>query len=382
MLSPLVFGLLLSSPAHAGKAERIDKLIAASVEAFRAGDYAASLAKLDRAIALNPGSQELHWARISLLGRYSQVADPSMSGDIAAAMLAECALTASLDPSSSLGQLAAGLATSLTRGSLFPTPSADCSDEAVARFNVAEALFGRGDMAGARRAYDDALALCPEHPVWWTYSGDAALEVGAVSDALADYDKALSLAPCYWVAHRFAADVILRAGGELSRVYDHLVSATACNPTYDLAWNDLQTLVGDRWRRSLAEPPAEPGVISIEASTGGEAAALALVQAAPWARWDQAMKSNKGSALERQRAAVRAGLPLVVQLLEVQPDLDLGVWSLWHEAEAAGLLDAAIFLASTDNELLGEYLDWREAHPGESEAWIRRTLAPFPAKSP
>lgn len=374
---PLLLCLGLSAPAHAGKTERVSKLMEASVAAYKQGDLFKAIDKIDRAIKIAPGSQELRWARVQLLSRLLQTVDGAAATLVDTEVNQECARIANLDPDSGLGKLALGLLRKVSTAELFPEPSTACSDEAKARVNQAELLFGRDDMAGARRAYDEALALCPDNAIWWTWSGDAAFSLGAIQDALADYEHALSLEPCYWVAHRFAADVIFRTDGDRRQVYDHLVSAVACNPTYDLAWNDLEGLVGPGWRRELLSPPADPSRVSISASGSGEDATKALIAAAPWIAWSAQMEVAEGSALTRYRGAARAGLGLIAPMLAEDNGATYGVWSLLAEADAADQLDAALFLLSDDTALLSEYLAWRAEHPGESEALIRTLLAPY-----
>ena len=372
----LVLGLGWTASAQASPAARAARLVDASVAAYQAGDLGRALKKLDRAIALDPQSQALHWMRVQLLDAIRPMVEGPTAEAFTTALLTELALTAALDPDTEVGRFAAGLHRKLTTGDSFPEPTAACPDEAVSRYDAAEALFGKGDMAGARRGYDDALALCPDHPVWWTYAGDAALAVGAVEDAAADYGKALELAPCYWVAHRFLADVLAREG-DTAASHDHLVSAVACNPIYDLAWNDLERTVGPGWRRVVAAPPADRATVTVTPDTDPETLVGALLAKAPWAAWQDAASAAGGSALDQHRAGARAALVKLGELGELGPRSE-GLWALLAQADAAGQLDAALFLSTADPDLLAEYPAWLAAHPGEAEAWIRGALAPLP----
>lgn len=373
-----LLALLVSSPsALAGKAERAQKLATASVEAFNKGDPSKALDKIDKAIALAPEDPELHWMRFSLLVRVCPQLGPDAVEVCDAALEEELVNVARLDPNGPLGNMAAGLLKKSASAGIFPDPTVECSAEAHQLYESAEVAFSGGDFAGARKSYDAALALCPEQPVWWTYAGDAALKVGDTADAITDYEKALGLSPCFWVAHRFLADVQF-GQGERDTAYHHLVQSVACNPMYDLAWHDLEALTGAGWRRELSRPPEVSGVVTVTPGQSPEQTALALLNTVLWGPYQTALQSAEGSQLDRHRAGARAGLAAWVGLGANGPAP--GVWTIWAEADAAGLLDAALFLTTEDMALLAEYPAWYAGHAGEPERLVREILAPQPAQ--
>lgn len=373
-----LLALLVSSlPAHAGKAERAHKLATASVEAFNKGEASKALDKLDKAIALTPEDPELHWMRFNLLAQVCPQLGPDVAEACAAAIEAEIVAVAQLDPDGPLGKMAAGLLKKASSATIFPEPEVACSAEATQTYEAAEVAFSARDYAAARKGYDAALALCPEQPVWWTYAGDAALQSGDTADAITDYEKALGLSPCFWVAHRFLADVQFQQG-ERETAYHHLVQSVACNPMYDLAWHDLEAMAGAGWRREIMQPPAAAGVVTVTPGQSPEQTAKSLFDAVLWGPYQTAVQGAEGSQIDRHRAGARAAIAAWIDLST--RDQPPGLWGVWAEADAAGLLDAALFLTTEDMALLAEYPTWYAGHAGEPERLVREILAPQPAQ--
>jgi len=91
---------------------------------------------------------------------------------------------------------------------------ADHPRDAGAHDALANALAQTGDLAGALKEFDAAVAVDPNDTVALAYSGWIALLAGSADKALDRLDRAEATAPGYPDAHAFRGIALLRSGGD------------------------------------------------------------------------------------------------------------------------------------------------------------------------
>lgn len=91
----------------------------------------------------------------------------------------------------------------------------------LARLSRASALHDGGDLDRALADYDEALRLDPRNPVAFNNRGLARFDRGQFKQAVGDYDEALRLDPDYAVAYQNRGQTHLRLGGFDRAVADY-----------------------------------------------------------------------------------------------------------------------------------------------------------------
>jgi len=145
------------------------------------------------------------------------------------------------------------------------------------------------------------------------------------------------------------------------------ITAVACNPGYEIGWGYVQSAFEAIDAQMLREPVERP-----------EPAAVAESDLpAVWAAYYAARSAAGGDALERERAAVRAGVATWTTLAGPPPS------ALWHamaDAETKGKLDPAIFTWLLDADLRDAFLAYRTDHLQDLVEYIRADLVVFPGR--
>lgn len=346
----LLLASVLASTGGAFAADRADKLGAKADALYEAGKTEAARAAAQKSVAVRDNFAALsvlvlihledvqaplpqdEGAERAELDRRAQVLGDSMSR-----------LEAVRPDAVALG-IARTMLGIWNEGEILPAPSPECPPEAKARFDAAEAAFGRHDPAAALAAYEDALALCPNESTWWVYSGDALHMQGNLRGAVARYERALEIEPCHHVAHRFAADVMMGypdlTETEASKLTQHALDAVVCNPHYDASWSTLGALVKGADRRVDLRVNDPQGYDFLVSRSG----------------------SGPGDALDRREAAARA------VLAEGAPDTPL--WTVLGMAEKVNSLRVAVAFETLDRDLADAYRAHRLEMVEGLRAWV------------
>jgi tetratricopeptide (TPR) repeat protein len=189
----------------------------------------------------------------------------------------------------------------------------------TAAYNLGEARQSRGDLAGARAAYDEALRLNPGFPGPYNNRGLVRALQGDLAGAITDYDEALRLAPDFASAYGNRGTVraqqgdldgaiadfkeALRLAPDLAAdLYNNLGQVRAANGDFAGALASLDEAI--RIDPTRPEPYANRGWV--HDMRGDRDAAVAdyrrALELAP-REWPARR------AIEDRLAAVRAGLP-------------------------------------------------------------------------
>jgi tetratricopeptide (TPR) repeat protein len=234
----------------------------------------------------------------------------------------------------------------------------------------------------------------------WTYYGDALLNQGDSEGALKQYAQAISLDACAWTAHRFTADVLIKTG-ELEAAQTAAAHAVACNPEYTTAWATVDRVAIGRGGRLLIQSPLSLPTVE----TGEDGSPLVLLpdglnvgspDGAAWQAYAlianvedflsalisqgglEVSFSSSASPLGQQRSAVQAGLDIWVA---PETGSSSSPWSVLAAAQEAERLDAAILVLFLDEDLLPEFIAFREAHLDVMVAFVSENLVDVTAGS-
>jgi len=357
--------LLWVAPGQASPVAKAQKITARAQQQLDGGDLVRAFQTAAKALTLDDANVDAHLIRASAGLRLAE----QLPDDVAqlTIQLAHFDLQFVLDHSQSAFQR--GLVRDLLRSEqppLLVAPSFTCDAASTAAFNAAEDALSRNNLVAARAAYEDAVSGCPGNAVWWAYYGDSWFNAGEYSIAREKYNRALQIDPCFWSALRFRGDSYLRDGDAAAGVAD-ILGAVACNPEYEVGWGYLEDTVAIADARLIRESVSKPAPDSD--------ALLPSVWAAYWAARGA---SAAEAALDRERAAVRAG----VQAWRVLPAGQPGgaLWDALARADEAGALDPAIYIWLLDAELVPGFLVYRRDHYAELVDYIRAFLVALPAK--
>lgn len=111
---------------------------------------------------------------------------------------------------------------------------------ALPSLQAAYAAYARGDLAAARSATGEALALDAAVPEAWMLQGVLARAAGEVTQARRAYEEALRLRPAYAEA-RFNLANLLAQTGENEAALAQFEQAVALRPDFAAAWAGLGT---------------------------------------------------------------------------------------------------------------------------------------------
>lgn len=195
---------------------------------FDGGEYGAAIAAYDQALALDDSNARAFNNRALAYEALGQI--DQARADFAAAVAADPSYLRAYKNHAALlertGADPAGLAAIYARlAELEPAAAADH------RYREGVALHGMRDFAGARRAYDAALAADPQHVDALYERALLSLAEGRPADAAADLDRAVRLSPR--AANAYYARAIARnASGDRPGARGDLDQALRLRPTY------------------------------------------------------------------------------------------------------------------------------------------------------
>ncbi|MCB9742619.1 MAG: tetratricopeptide repeat protein [Alphaproteobacteria bacterium] len=378
----LLLLLLLPPPAEAAtprQTRRAAKLADDAEQAFADGELSRAYRHSTRAIELDEGNALAYQVRGVTLLVASEQPDNPMADEQrqeAELMLRICA---ELDPVGPVGALARDLIARIEARGLIAEPSPECSAEATAALEQAEAAFQAQALDEAHQHYQRALALCPGAVPWYTWYGDVWFAQRDFEKAVDLYQQSLDLDPCFWPAHRFIADARAHQG-RMDQALEEAARAVACNPSYGFGWTFLDALAMRAGGVSLRVDVDKPAILPTP--EGAELLLPNEQHQAPGFRGGIGLlyataKVSAGdtlSPLQRERAAVRQVLVFVRQSAAELPDEDLAIWALLAQADAEGYLDEAIFVLLLDEDLLPEFLEYRDRNLERLVRYVRSYL--------
>lgn len=396
---PFAAALLLSAlggPGHAADA-RVDKVLVRSEQAMDRHQLAKALKLAYRAVELAPEDPRAY----DLRGRVAIRLVGMVSGPLADAIhqqaSADFAKVIELAPNSPQ----AGFARTMLAANEVPLVThvqVSCSPEANQALDAAEDAFRHGAHEASIAAYQHAIELCPEDPTRWIYSGDAAYLTGDVRQAKMRYRRAIELDPCSSQAFRFLAD-LQSEEDDWDGAWQALTQAVACDPTYEVAWSDLQAVQrhtgGSFVRTRIVPPTSADGAAMVQAMVSdGD---IGTHDGAVWLAWALARQSPEvglatlrttqpdleidlETALGRAEIATLVALAVRSELIASDPSVDGATqfWALLGRAREAGYLREAIFVHLLDEELAAEFHSHRDAHKQRLVDYVRSSLAPAP----
>ncbi len=198
-------GRLEEALAHAGRAVAQSPgttALAARGTVHRArGDFAAALADLDAALALDPQFASGHYNRARCLVQMGRLPEAERAvGSVLRANPFDQASRTLFDE--------VRAAQGLTHADV-DVPQAETFDQWMRRVDL---LAQRGDHAGLVDAYDHALALSPSRTVLRAYRGMSLEALGELERARDDYEAYLSVDP----TNASTADALARVRGRLA----------------------------------------------------------------------------------------------------------------------------------------------------------------------
>lgn len=355
---PAVAALLAFSPvARAGdKVAKAADFADRAMAARDAGDWSAALKAATKAIKLDETNADAHFELASVFDHMAGVDDPKLAEMFSTLATRAYERVVALAPDSLIGGIAKD---ALGGGLQVPARPVTCPADAVAAADEAEKAFGAHDYDAAAGHYARASAACPDNPVWWTWAGDVPFGKGDYAGARALYEKAIAVAPCHAPAWRYEADALMREG-KAKEAWDAAVRGAACDPSYDAGWAMLADFAraGDhRLDPHLRLDAPLPGV--------DPAAVEAIYEA-----YQHGVARLDRSPFEQKRASVGAALVKWAEL--GTPEIPL--WRALGNAYAAGHLDAAIYLLLMDQEMVPEFVAWRDAHVEELAGFVQGAM--------
>ncbi|MCB9793066.1 MAG: tetratricopeptide repeat protein [Alphaproteobacteria bacterium] len=378
---PLLLLLTLSAADAASprQARRSDKLAVAAEQAFSEGELNEAYRRSTKAIDLDETNALAYQVRGVTLLVASEAPENPLADEQrqeAELMLRICS---ELDPSGPVGGLARDLIARIEARGLIAEPSPECSAEAHAALDAAEAAFQSQDLLEAERQYEQALALCPDAVPWYTWYGDVWFAQRDFEHAIELYQKSIDLDPCFWPAHRFIADARAHQG-RMDEALEDAARAVACNPSYGFGWSFLDALAIRAGGVSLRVDTDKPTILPTpdgaelllpdgQRQAPGFQGGIGLLYATA-----KVGAGDTLTPLQRERAAVRQVLMFVRQSADQLPDEDLALWALLAQADAEGYLDEAIFVLLLDEDLLPEFLEYRERNLDRLVRYVRRYL--------
>jgi len=321
---------------------------------------------------------------------------------------------------------------------LFPEQAAACPEDAVRAYERAESLFHQGRYEASLESFGVARSACPASAPMRVAHADAYYMLEDYDKAKALFLEALGIDPWNRQAHRFLSDALNRLGDNEAALR-HAALAVVSDPTYEAAWSSLRGLsriLGRGWDRAYGEKPQVardaadggdttgitvtlPTVDDGEDGTeGGEdetVVAVAVSEEGEDVDPDQvlwmAYAIAKASAMtgtivenddsgqpvareidpagmspfELEEHAVSSALTVMQELAEETSEERPSAgpfWAMMDRASDAGYLREAVYLHLMDENLVDEYLAYREANAGRLVEYLESLVTPVQGDGP
>jgi tetratricopeptide (TPR) repeat protein len=271
--------------------------------------------------------------------------------------------------------------------------------EADAEMRKGETAYLKNDYDGAVAAYERALAIDPKLYEAPLFAGDAMLQKGEFAKAGEWYARAVRLDPDRETAYRYWGNALLKQA-RLDEARDKYIDAVVANPYDRYTWENGLF----RWANAKAVRLGHPKIDvqqtvspmqgdkmtitidpkSLEKSDDGRAAWMmyGLTRAA-WAtndyekfRKEYPAEKTYRHSLREEAFALRAVVEAVRnqqkegKVKQLSPDLQTLV-----QLEEAGLLEAYVLFARTDEGIARDYAEYRKANRDKLRRYLIEYLA-------
>ncbi|MBV8857645.1 MAG: tetratricopeptide repeat protein [Acidobacteria bacterium] len=404
LAAALALTLATLAPALAAQKAQDDPERQRAFELFQEQQFAEALAPLEKLAARYPGDGEV-LARFGLTLFVNTISEPDSPQRLARRARARAAVVRARElgfdagvPKDLIDQLIAGLKED---GSSAGGPNATkFSDvpEADTAMRAGEAAFMKNDYDAALAAYEKALALDPKLYEAPLFAGDVFLQKGQFEKAGEWYARAIKLDPDREQAYRYWGNSLLKQA-RLDEARDKYVEAVVANPYDRYTWENGLF----RWANAKAVRLGHPkidvqsnfsqkdgrNVVTLDPKAGekpgdGSAAwaAYGLLRAA-WAlndyeKFKQAYPGEKAyrHSLREEAGALRGVIEAVRnqqkagEVKQLSKDLQLLV-----QLEEAGLLEAYVLFARTDQGIAQDYVEYRKANRDKLRRYLTEYLA-------
>ncbi len=386
-----------SSPVPAKERLTRDYLIPAQALVSN-GRYAEARALYETWLAQNPDDAEAHVNYAHIVVVESNAARSSKVAKAAKKAARSSALKAAI-----LGSDNPLLATLL--GSTDPNAkrSADKfsdSKKAHKALETAEKAFAQRRYNDAIKAYKDALKYDPQSYMATLYMGDSYYAQGNLPEAIVWFDKAVALNPGRETAHRYMGDALLKSGKPKEALVKH-IDALIAEPANRLSRTVMQGVA--RTINPLYKPsPVNKlpvGTVSFNLEKKEIALGLDpvtqsmyvtgyLLARGAWIGEHAANHFPKGAKPRHCAAEEMAGLRLFSMIVLEQNeknDADASAWlgaaETIRRLDAAGLLEAFVYIDRMDADIAKDYPAYREKNRSLLVRYIREFwLGEEPAK--
>jgi len=229
--------------------------------------------------------------------------------------------------------------------------------EAEAAMREGEAAFARNDMDAALKAYQRALSLDPTIYEAALFTGDVYFQKRDMKKAGEWYAKAIALNPNRETAYRYWSDALLRSG-QMEEALDKAIEAIIAEPYNQMSYRGLI-----QWAQVNHVQPGHPQIdySTVEALNRSNTLreAIETLRARMTAAPNSTATASKtgGTTDDTQNSSTAATLT---------------------KLNDAGLLEAFILLAHSNERIAREYEEYRK----NNREKLRRYLREFVVKRP
>ncbi len=283
-----------------------------------------------------------------------------------------------------------------------------CSEEATGAFAEAERLYAAGRFPDALIKYRLAADRCPASASIWMGFGDAYYGAADYEMAKTVFLRGLEADPWHRLAHRFLADAETHLDHPDAAWRESILSVLS-DPFSESSWAALRQTASNRgraWWRVHAEKVEvklakdTAGKIKVDIKIPTESLGKKTADGdtdpdgAAWMMYgmhkagvlsgtfdlDGTKLEGAGAAtfhpspFEIERAAAKKALIVLDELHEVPEKIPF--WRTMRAAQAAGHLDDAVYLLLLDEDLVPEYVLYRDAHRESLVAFVETVVAP------
>lgn len=396
--------LVLASLAPALAAQK-DPERERAFELFNQQQFAEALAPLEKLAARYPDDGQV-LARFGLTLFVNTISEADTPQRLARRARARAAVARAKElgfdegvPKALIDQLLAGLKPDGSDASGPAASKFSANPEADAAMRKGEAAFLKNDYDAALAAYESALALDPQLYEAPLFAGDVMLQKGQFEKAGEWYARAIKLDPDREQAYRYWGNTLLKQA-RLDEARDKYVEAVVASPYDRYTWENGLF----RWANAKAVRLGHPKIDvqssvspmqdnkmtitidpkSLEKSDDGRAAWMwyGMTRAA-WTtnNYEKFKKEYPGEktyrhSLREEADALRGVIEGVRneqkegKVKQLSKDLQLLV-----QLEEAGLLEAYVLFARTDQGIAQDYLSYRKANRDKLRRYLIEYLA-------
>lgn len=274
-----------------------------------------------------------------------------------------------------------------TEGGVKPTVFSKIPEADLAMKN-AEKAFNQSKFPEAVEFYTEAERLDPKLYFAPLYMGDAWLRQGDFKKARESYDRAIAVEPNLETAYRYKGNALM-AQGDIEAALQSYAAAVVAEPGSEMAWKRGMGRWAQATESSIEIPHFQPPV---KLSEDGTEITMMVDKddknAAPWLAYGAArsMWRTKHPAktyrhtLAEEYEALDTTVKIAKELEEngsITPDKNLKFLML---VQQDGLLEPFIFFCMPDEEILDDYIPYRETHRDKliqfvSEYLVKRKLS-------